>query len=528
MRRTTAALALLSGFLYVCSFPGVSVPGLIFLALVPLIIALHRAISLREAFLAGLIFGMAHIIGMTYWLYYAIHVHYGGSLLVTVLIIVFAAALPVGLHAGVFSLGFAYFRSGRIVFSALAVPALWVIVDYLRTISPVTLPWGLPAYAAINCTRFAQMADIAGVSGVTFVIVMVNACIAALIIRSMDMSGALHVREFARFCFAQSGWRHIVRMNWPIALIVVLAIIVPILYGTAMIARWSHSGTGGPDVGPAIAARIVQGNHGHKERWSDDTFHGRLDVYTAMSNASYRTGDRRIVVWPETILNSPARVTPALLEKLIGFMGPQTVLVAGGVRRAPKDALYNSVYVLSGSGHARWFDKNILLPFSETRPLSIGVLGRYYEAPDEFAPGTTPPIVRSDHAALGVSICFELIYPWFVRASVQKGADLLVNVSNDAWFGDSAEPRQHLDIARFRCIENRRYMLRASNSGISAVIGPTGAVLARSGLFTRESVDGAVRVIPARSIYTRAGETAIIGSLVVVLAMLVLSLFKKD
>ena len=119
---------------------------------------------------------------------------------------------------------------------------------------------------------------------------------------------------------------------------------------------------------------------------------------------------------------------------------------------------------------------------------------------------STPGILENDYARIGVSICFESAYPRFIRRSVSGGAQLLVNVSNDAWFGRTSQPYQHHLMARVRSIENRRFTVRASNGGVSSIISPLGEIIVQTGLFERKAITGTVVRLDRKSVYTRYGD----------------------
>jgi apolipoprotein N-acyltransferase len=253
-----------------------------------------------------------------------------------------------------------------------------------------------------------------------------------------------------------------------------------------------------------------------------------MEVYSHLSKKNNESKTGRIIVWPETVLNSSAKMNEDAMKQVIGSIGPDSLLVAGGTRYGRNKEIFNSVFFISGNGYVRWYDKNILLPFSETKPMNIGTLGRYYSAPDEFSPGTMQPFIKTEMSGIGVSICFEVIYPWHIRKSILSGADLLVNVSNDGWFGDTAEPYQHMDIARFRAIENRRFLLRASNNGISAAIDPLGNIREHTRLFKKEILDSRIIRIKTRSIYSIAGDIVLYMAIIIIFIQLIIPIVKKS
>ena len=181
---------------------------------------------------------------------------------------------------------------------------------------------------------------------------------------------------------------------------------------------------------------------------------------------------------------------------------------------------------MSGKEGETFYDKNILLPYAELAPFGP-VLGSFYTAPTGFLGGDTPPAARTGAGTIGLSICFESVYPWHVRRSVASGALCLVNISNEGWFGRSSEPPLHLRQASVRAIENRRFMARASNNGYSAIMAPTGEIESVSGLFTRQCVTGEILMLESKTIYTMLGDWILYVAAAVLLVLLVAALLKK-
>ncbi len=509
-----------SAVLLFFAFPKFSISFAAFFALVPFFLTIRKLKTYRWTFFAGLCFGMLYIALLTYWIYFALHIHYGVSILMSIGFIIFPVCLPVGLLFGLFSISYKYFYSPRAYFYLLTVPSLWIIIEYVRGIFPFTIPWALLGYSSINLGYFVQIADIVGVLGISYIIVMINSVITGIISSLPDAgsSGSI-LHEISGF-FKRAVNKRVFTLNRTAIISTLIVIAIVLGYGFYAENKWEFLISNAANNKSSIPVRIVQGNHNNEERWKDDNFLSRMELYMYLSDGKYKSRTKRIVVWPETVLNSSARMNEDMMGRIMGFIGRDSYLIAGGVRNIRNKEIYNSVYFVSGTGYVKWYDKNILLPFSETRPMNIGTLGRYFEAPDEFMPGLTNPSVEIEISRIGISVCFELIYPMHVRKSVLQGADLLVNVSNDGWFGDTAEPYQHLDIARFRALENRRYMVRASNNGISAVINPLGGIADHTQLFTRGALNSSVIRIVNKSVYAIIGDAVLYCALIVILVML--------
>jgi apolipoprotein N-acyltransferase len=280
------------------------------------------------------------------------------------------------------------------------------------------------------------------------------------------------------------------------------------------------------EAGRAVSAILVQGNFSTKERWSGMGFYQRTMSYLEMSQGE--AGRRRVIVWPETTLNSAKEVNDAFFSKLMQAIGENALLISGGLKTGNLDKdIYNCIYFISGNGSLSRYDKHHLLPYTETSPF-FDLLDTYYQAPGAFKEGRTAVTVETQEGLAGASVCMEILYSEFIRRSVKNGAGYLVNVSNDSWFGDSAMPYIHLNAARLRAIENRRFVLRASNSGISAVISPTGQIMDASGLFTKERVDGEFIKIDSLSVYSKYGDMMLYGAVLVLIAAFVQVIIRKN
>ncbi|MFP4474524.1 MAG: apolipoprotein N-acyltransferase [Desulfatibacillaceae bacterium] len=486
-RYTRLLMPMLSAGLFAAAAPTLSLWPLAFVALVPLFHSMYHAGKIRGAAFAGFVFGGVLFTLLAHWLYTATVDHYGKPPWIGVAFMLLCGVLPYGLLFAAFGAAFRALRQDSAVFFALVVPSLWILAEYVTTLVPVMIPWGMAGYLAAPFSLYTQAADVAGVWGVSFTLVAANGC---LLMATRSRPGVA----------------------------VTLAIIFiagPAVYGLHATSRVEALMAAKKGTADEKAATLVQASHSLKERWSGMGFSHRLRTYMEMSDCAPAPGGCT-VVWAETVLNQPGEVNRTLFARLAGFVSDDSVLIAGAVRKKG-DRTFNSAYVVTGQGSVSRYDKNILLPYSET-PLFFDFLGDFYTAPDRFDPGDAPSAVTTSHGTYGLSICFEGVYPNYVRRSVSNGAGVLVNISNDSWFGRTSMPHAHLNAVRFRAIENRRYMLRTSNSGFSAVISPTGAVLARSGLFTRETVRHRYAVLRTPSTYTRFGDWAPLVAILLLLA----------
>lgn len=489
-----------------------------FISLAPLLYALTRERSGIRLASLGLQWGVLMATGTAYWIVHALLSHYEKSPFFTLLFFLFLVALPVGILSGLFFTIFGLFERRKTLFLCCIFPSLWVISEYIREIVPVFIPWGLAGYAAAGDIRLAQAASSIGVYGLSFLVALVNGLIFKTIIQFHHSSLCMR-RGSAPLC-------SIIACG-PFATMSVTMIIMASLmaYGDMALREWSPANNASPGE-ELVGVAIVQGGHDVRERWNDRSFGIRLLEYISLTGkAPYKWNGRKIVIWPETILNSHGAFSAASLGLISSSIPDNSNLLSGGVRKDTYSRVYNSVVLIKGGKIAGWYDKHILLPFAEYTPLGAAFLGKFHDAPDIFTRGSGPRLLGVAGIPLGVSICFESAYPSHIAKSVQSGARILVNVSNDSWFGRTSQPFQHHRIARVRAIESRRYMARASNSGISSVIAPSGEVLAKIGLGEKGAVYSSIRPMDGISPYHRYGNVMVMISLAVSIISMFLMAF---
>jgi apolipoprotein N-acyltransferase len=495
--------SIVSALLHGACFPGTVLSLMVFISLVPFLLSLARAESVRVAFFRGALFGSLFSIIAAYWIFNALYFHYQISFFISLLFMIGTLVLPLALVYGAFAALYRFFFCDCIFYHGLMVPSLWVLFEFVREFVPLYLPWALAGYSLAGFPVLIQIADIVGVYGLSFLIVSINSLVAAaflhgtavgLSLAAVKTGPARVLREFA----AKSR----------ISVVAVPVIIIAmLLYGTLRMGQWKSRVEGAPPE-QKLTARVIQGNFSQRDRWDSRNVYEILESNLALMG-DVKGGSRFLVVWPETVLNAGGALRDAILSRLVNEIGENSLLVFGGTRQAGTETNHNSAYYLSGKGAVKVYDKIILLPFAETTPFGIRLLGAFYEAPERFDRGRLPSVAGLEGVNLGFTICFEKIYSWFVRGQAAAGAALLVNISNDSWFGRSTNPYQSLDTGILRAVENRRYMIISSNSGISSVITPWGECAARTGLFTRERADAEVVLLTERSLYTRIGDVVL-------------------
>lgn len=482
-----AGAAALSGLLIAACFLWFQLLALAWVAFVPLLWAIGQASSRREAARIGFVAGLATNVPAFYWLVYTIHV-FGGFGYPFAVFFYACLSLWGALEFVLFALALRRTGPGPL---ALAAPLLWVTFEFLY---PNLFPWRM-ANSQLHAPVLMQIGDITGPFGLSFVMLWVAAAITAL-------------------------WQS-PRRVLPLALAAV-AVVAIALYGSRRlesVERLMHDS-------PAVRVALVQGNVGIKEKGDIRYFEVNLQKYQELSENVQQSVD--VIVWPETVSQRWVRTDAAVLDgKDNPFDDLQTHLIFGGLAfrlTAPTEAdEFNSEFLIGPAGTVLGrYDKHILMPFGEYIPLAS-----YFPGLKSFSPETSSftagqGVALFDipgKAVIGPLICYEDLLAGMSRQATRAGAEMLLNILNDAWYGDTAAPYQHQALALWRAIENRRYLLRGSNSGVTSIIDAAGRVVAESSLFRAEVVTGTIPRLHLTTFYTRYGD---VFGWVVVAAALVL------
>lgn len=489
-RHRRALLVLTSVVLHALSFPPWGAWPLAFVALVPLLRALDGASVPRAGFI-GLAWGTLAIWGVAWWVPPAIADYYAQPIWFGVL---FSAAASV-VFAGSYYAGFAataalLARRHAGVARMLVLSAAWVAWELARARLLTGDPWLLLGYALVPAPALIQMSDLGGVyllSGVVF------ACNAALFELIASLRAERPTSGVLRSALAAMGWACVlVASSWA--------------YGTWRLAQPLAST-------PRVPVSIVQGNTAVGAQWRSE-FYGRgLAQYLELSQGSARRDATQLIVWPESAITFFLEEEPAYRESIahaLRFSGAE--LVIGGPHHEPlagsESRYFNSAFLLAPSGEIRGrYDKRKLLPFAEYFPLrTIGFLRRHFERVRWFTPGDESVLLATSVGRAAVAICFEAIFPELIRERMGEGARFLVNLSNDAWLGHGPGPEQHFSMVILRAVENRTWIVRATTTGISALVDPHGRVAARATAGVATTLEGGIVPGTSSSVYQRVGD----------------------
>jgi apolipoprotein N-acyltransferase len=479
-------LALLTSGLLLAASPGVmALPQLAWLALAPLFWSLNNQPP-RRAALLGLICGLAYYLPLLYWIVIVLATYGQVPLPIAVLALVLLA-----LYMSCYLAGFAFLcaKTGPRLSLLVFAPACWVALDLIRGLLFTGFPWLDLAYTQYNLPLLIQVADLAGHHGLTFLMVLANVLIftlAASLVHRRATSPPAFIVGAAILLLMASGYS-----LWRIQTL------------PAALAQAEH-----------MEVAAVQGNIPQDQKWQPAFQRETIDTYLRLSNALFITNKPQLIVWPETALPFYPYEHPLFLRLHSELTRPhQAYLLTGAPHREKTSfdapiSYANSAFLLSPDGLVTGrYDKQHLVPFGEYIPLRwlLGFASPLVETLGAFTPGQTNTPLSCQNSRVGILICFESIFPEISRKQAEAGANLLVTITNDAWFGRSSAPWQHLAMGVFRAVETRKTLVRAANTGISAFIDPMGRIEGASPLFTEYARSQPVALLNGLTCYVRWG-----------------------
>ncbi len=478
--------ALIAGLLFTLAFAPFNYAYLAPLALM-LLLSSWQQVSPARALVRGYLFGLgAFGLGVS-WVYISIHDFGGAS--------VIGASLMTLLFVGFWSLFPAVtgylavtMRGKGTVNAWLITPLIWLLIDYVRGLLLLNgFPWLLAAYSQLD-TPLAGYIPLLGAYGTGF-LVLLTASLGAFMVHNQTKR-------------------------------LLLAAFIVVIWGVGGLLKtvvWTHA------IGAPLQVSLLQGNIAQNDKWRPENRLNTLRLYQKMTEAHW---DSNIIIWPETAI-------PAYLSEVEDFFlvplhkqaqqHHTDLIVSLPVEGAADNELYNAVLTLGNT--TGMYRKNHLLPFGEYlpwQPLSgfvLNLLG--IQLGDFTAGGDHQPLLSAGGYAFMTSICYEDAFGDAALAELAQAA-YLVNVTNDGWFGDSLEPHQHLQLARMRALETGRFLLRATNTGVTAVIAPDGAIIKQAPLFITTTLTEAITPMSGVTPYAYCGDKPIIAGLVLLLAGLLL------
>ena len=454
-------------------------------ALLPLLKSLENESSSR-GFKLGLIVGLAHYFTLIYWITVVLK-RYGGLNPFISFSALALVSLYLALYPAVFSYLFCHYQAKTRLVVFLSA-SLWVGLEYVRAKALTGFPWCLLGYSQFRNITLIQVTDLVGVYGISFLIVLCNTALYFLLIE----------RDFKR--------RRFLKLEAFLSLALAL---LTLLYGHRRLGEAKEKSQDRH----SLRVAVIQGNIDQSVKWNPEYQAKTLGIYQRLtrSTADFKP---QLVAWPETavpVFIQDSREFSLQLQAIARESGGELIFGSPAYRREMNGIrYYNRAYHLSPKGGlSAYYDKVHLVPFGEYVPLQrlLPFIHRLAPAAGDFASGEKISPLELPQVSAGLLICFEAIFPELARAHVLAGADILVNITNDAWFGMTSAPYQHLSMAAIRAVENGRPLIRAANTGFSAFINPRGRIVSRSGLFTEGILEHEVPLGNSEMTrYTRYGD----------------------
>ena len=441
-----------------------------------LYLALLRNCSARLALLYGWVYGLGMFGTGISWVYVSIHDHGNAGVLLAGFLTALLTAGMALLQAA-FAWVYTRFFRGLMAGMLLGFPALWVLFEWLRSWLLTGFPWLFLGYSALD-TWADGWAPLGGVYSLSLILTFSASCLYLAYMR-----------------------RHAQAL---------------LIYGTMIAALWligwqlQQAKWVAPAREQPLSVGLVQANIPQQLKWRREYYEATLDLYRQMTEPLLSS---HLVLWPEAAI-------PNYYQRAQDFLRPlaeqaaasNTALIIGIPWREPDSGeTFNSIVAMGeGSGQ---YHKQRLVPFGEYVPLERQLRGllAFFELPMAAATAGGPdqaPLLAHDFR-LSPFICYEIVYPDLVRAYARDTV-LMLTVSNDSWFGSSIGPIQHLQMARMRALENGRYLVRATNDGISAIINERGQVVAQTERFARTTLSGEVQLMLGSTPFSRIGSRPVL------------------
>jgi len=489
-RSAAIALTLVSAGAYGLAFPPAGLHLLAWVALVPFLLALRGA-GVRRALGLGALWGIAAAYAVGTWMPVAVTRYYQQPVPVGIAAFVVCAVVTVVPYSVTFALLCRRIagRPGRAALTVepVLVAAAWTASELLRARSPAGNPWALLGYAQLPAASVVQIADLGGVFAVGFTVATVNAALASLLAAGRS---------------ATDAWPGALRGSAVAAGVVTFTLV----YGGLRLHR------GGDDAG-ATPIAVVQGDLDLGSQWQPELYGANLDAYLRLTDDALQDRRARLVVWPENALSFFLEDEPAYRAAIARVLAAHDAeLLTGGprtFRASDGDARYlNAAFVLDRSGAIlAAYEKRHLVPFAEHFPLpALDVLRRRFGRVREFTPGERQAPLPTVAGAAGILICNEAFYGEVAAERVRDGASLLVNLTNDGWVGEPSYAAIAFAMSRLRAVETRRWLVRSSTSGPSAVIDPYGRVTAEAPLERQEVIASGVTARDGTTPYVAGGD----------------------
>lgn len=446
---------------------------------------LIQAQTPRLAWFTGWVFGLGYFGFGVHWIYFSLHL-FGAAIAPVAVLLTIAFVLVMTLFPALTAWAWVGLRrDDHVQRNALLFASLWVAAELLRGKLMGGFPWILIGYSQ-TATPLGAWAPLIGVYGIGFLLAWLSAALVIVVV----------------------GPRRIARG-------LALAVLLVIPVGSVLLDQLEWS----VPRGHALRLRLVQANIPQEMKFSRERLENSLGLYTSLTLDSLQDID--LVVWPETAIPTYFDQVEQTLQPFVAQLEAAEIDVLSGVFTRDGNSVYNSVRQLGGN--QALYRKRHLVPFGEFMPMRflLDFAAQFIDIPmSDLAAGAGPhEPLQLQGESIGVSICYEDVYGEEMRALL-PASTLLVNVSNDAWFGDNLAPYQHEQKARMRAREFSRPLIRVTNTGVSSAIDERGRVLGRIAHNTRGVLDVSVMPRTGMTIYARTGNWPVfILSLLVILTL---------
>jgi len=476
-------MSITTGILLTASFP----PFLgwtAWIALVPLLISLENESS-SSAFKLGFLAGITHYMTLIFWIVVVLKQYGGLGIEISIAILILLCAY-LSLYPAVFSFLTRVIPHTR--FPALSAAMIWVSLEFIRSWMLSGFPWCLLGYSQFEQIRLIQISDITGVYGLSFLIISVNCLLSRII---LDKYSKLSKR--------------ILRLE---TATVTIILFLTIFYGQLRLTESLKN-----KQGQTINAVVIQPNINQAIKWNPDFQKETMELYHRLTSSKYDFKPD-IIMWPESAVPFFYQDAPAYSDITSKIANDSNSWLLFGspayqVSNQYVTRYYNRAYLISPEGETvDYYDKVHLVPFGEYVPLKkfLPFIDRLVYAAGDFASGENLMPLNLPDIPLGILVCFEAIFPELARAQTRNGAQILANITNDAWFGRTSASYQHLAMASFRASENKRPLIRCANTGISAFIDRYGRITSKGGLFTEEVLTSKITADTSFTFYSVHGD----------------------
>ncbi|UCE42685.1 MAG: apolipoprotein N-acyltransferase [Candidatus Aminicenantes bacterium] len=495
-------LVVISGALTALSFPKFNLSFLCWISLIPLFLALHNKSS-KQSFLLGFLGGITFNAILIYWIP-AVPNHYGNLSIGISLLIYAVFAFFLALFWALFAWFFAKIQRSfpRLIF--LLAPCIWIGFEYILTHFLTGFPWGLLGYSQHNNLWFLQMASLTGIYGLSLILVL---------FQSLFVYSMIHGRRTPFFLG--------------------LILVVLLHFGGWMVMK------NNPPMEESFQASVIQGNVSSEIQWDQISDFQIRDIFNQHLHLSFEANKQgsRLIIWPEfsvpLCFSCSHNIYPELKYELSRFVQESgATLLLGTNETVISQQLphyYNTALCLHPDLSMSQYYKIHLVPFGEYTPYKkiFFFIEKMTHAIGELSSGNAFVLHQFEGKKFGTPICYEIIFPNLVRKFVKNGADFLVTITNDGWYGTSSAPFQHFAIAVVRAVENRRFLLRSATTGVSGIIDPYGRVLSRAEMMTQTYLTETIAPMDILTPYTRYGDFIPLSSLTLGSVFLILALASR-